>query len=186
MLTAGDEIARTQRGNNNAYCQDNAVSWVDWTIDEARGRLLAFVRRAVELRRAHPAFKRRHFFEGRSLHGTPEDKDIAWLKPDGTEMTEQEWNNGFARCLGVFLAGDRLGETDARGRAMTDDDFIVLFNAHDGPIAFTLPAFNGFGWLVLLDTARDEGLSPEGTFRGDNAYQLEPRSLALLQKVSPS
>jgi glycogen operon protein len=186
MLTAGDEIARTQRGNNNAYCQDNEISWVDWTMDDARTHLLAFVRRAVELRRAHPAFRRRHFFEGRSLQGTPEDKDIAWLKPDGTEMTEQEWNNGFARCLGVYLAGDRLGETDARGRELTDDDFIVLFNAHDGPIPFTLPAFDGQGWLVLLDTARDDGLAPDGTFRGDNAYSLEPRSLVLLQKVSPS
>ncbi len=186
MLTAGDEIARTQHGNNNAYCQDNAISWVDWTIDDARGRLLAFVRRAIELRRAHPAFRRRHFFEGRALHGTPEDKDIAWLKPDGTEMTEQEWNNGYARCLGVYLAGDRLGETDARGRALADDDFIVLFNAHDGPIAFTLPPFDGFGWLVLLDTARDDGLAAEGTYRSENAYHLEPRSLVMLQRVSPS
>ena len=186
MLTAGDEIARTQQGNNNGYCQDNAISWVDWTIDEPRARLLAFVRRIVELRRTHPAFKRRHFFEGRPLQGREADKDIAWLKPDGTEMTEQEWNNGFARCLGVYLAGDHLGETDARGRAVNDDDFIVLFNAHDGTIPFTLPAFDGYGWLVLLDTARDEGLSADGTFRGESAYQLEGRSLVLLLKVAPS
>jgi isoamylase len=185
MLTAGDEIVRTQGGNNNAYCQDNPVSWVDWTMDDAREHLLAFVRRVVELRRQHPAFRRRHFFEGRSLTGK-DDKDIAWLKPDGSEMTEREWNNDFARCLGVFLAGDRLGETDARGRAVSDDDYLVLFNAHDGPIPFTLPAFDSWGWLVLLDTARDEGLSPEGTYRGDNAYPIEGRSLVLLQKVSPS
>jgi glycogen operon protein len=101
-------------------------------------------------------------------------------------MTEQEWNNDFARSLGVYLAGDRVGETDARGRPVIDDDFIVLFNAHDGPIPFTLPAFDSWGWLVLFDTARDEGLSPEGTYRGDNAYPVEGRSLVLLQKVSPS
>jgi isoamylase len=185
MLTAGDEIARTQDGNNNAYCQDNALSWVDWTLDETRTRLLAFVRRIVELRRQHPAFRRRHFFEGRSLQGD-EAKDIAWLKPDGTEMSGQEWNNDFARSLGVFLAGDRLGETDARGCEVTDDDFLLLFNAHDGPIAFTLPTYDAWGWLVLFDTARDEGLSPEGTYRGDNGYPVEGRSLVLLQKVSPS
>ncbi|HET9748112.1 MAG TPA: glycogen debranching protein GlgX [Casimicrobiaceae bacterium] len=182
MLTAGDEIARTQQGNNNAYCQDNAISWVDWTQDEARTRLLAFVRRIVALRRAHPAFRRRHFFEGRPLAGT-EAKDIAWLKPDGAEMTEQEWNVGFARCLGVYLDGRRLGESDARGRDVTDDDFIVLFNAHDGPIPFTLPAFDGAGWLVLLDTARDDGLLQDGTFSPDHAYPLEGRSLVLLQKI---
>jgi glycogen operon protein len=186
MITAGDEIARTQEGNNNAYCQDGPISWIDWTLDDPKRQLLAFVRRAIELRRTHPAFRRRHFFEGRPLQGSDEDKDIAWLKPDGTEMTEQEWNNGFARCLGVYLAGDRLGETDARGRAVTDDHFIVLFNAHDGKIPFTLPAFDSWGWLVLFDTARDEGLSPEGTYRSDNAYPLEGRSLVLLQKVSPA
>jgi glycogen operon protein len=185
MLTAGDEIARTQGGNNNAYCQDNPISWVDWTPDETKTRLLAFVRRVVELRREHPAFRRRHFFEGRSLTGK-DDKDIAWLKPDGSEMTEQEWNNDFARSLGVYLAGDRLGESDARGHVLGDDDFLVLFNAHDGPIPFTLPAFDSWGWLVLFDTARDEGLSPENTYRGDNAYSVEGRSLVLLQKVSPS
>ncbi|HTL75595.1 MAG TPA: glycogen debranching protein GlgX, partial [Casimicrobiaceae bacterium] len=153
MITAGDEVARTQGGNNNAYCQDNPISWIDWSLDEPKRQLLAFVRRVIDLRRQHPAFRRRHFFEGRSLTGR-DDKDIAWLKPDGTEMTEQEWNNDFARCLGVYLAGDRLGETDARGRPVTDDDFLLLFNAHDGPIPFTLPAFDSWGWLVLFDTAR--------------------------------
>ena len=113
-------------------------------------------------------------------------KDIAWLTPDGAEMTEQEWSNGFARCLGVYLAGDRLDETDSRGVAVTDDDFIVLFNAHDGAIPFMLPARDGWGWIVLVDTARDEGLLPEGTHQGASVYPLEGRSLVLLQKVSPS
>jgi len=183
MLTAGDERARTQQGNNNAYCQDNAMSWVDWTPDDARNRLLAFTQRIVGLRRQHPIFRRRHFFEGRPLVGG--QKDIVWLTPEGTEMTEQEWTNGFARCLGVYLAGDVLGETDGRGAAVSDDDFIVLFNAHDGAIPFTLPARDGWGWIVLVDTARDDGLLAEGTYQGASAYPLEPRSLVLLQKVAP-
>ena len=184
MLTAGDERARTQQGNNNPYCQDSPLSWVDWTLDDARGRLLAFTRRIVELRRQHPIFRRRRFFEGRALQGG-ETKDIAWLTPEGTEMTEQEWTNGFARCLGVYLAGELLGETDSRGAPVTDDDFIVLFNAHDGAIPFTLPARDGFGWIVLVDTARDDGLLAEGTYQSAAVYPLEARSLVLLQKVAP-
>ncbi|MCC7327646.1 MAG: glycogen debranching protein GlgX [Burkholderiales bacterium] len=182
MLTAGDEIGRTQQGNNNAYCQDNEISWVDWTLDDARRHLLAFVRRVVDLRRRHPIFRRRHFFEGRSLLGV-EAKDITWLKPDGTDMTDQEWNHDFTRCLGVFLSGSRLDETDSRGRPVIDDDFILLFNAHDGQIPFTLPAFDGRGWTLLLDTARDDGLLPDGEFAGQSSYPLEGRSLALLQKL---
>ena len=127
---------------------------------------------------------RRHFFEGRSLHGN-DVKDIVWLKSDGTEMTEQEWNQDFARSLGVYLAGNQLGETDGRGRPITDDDLIVLFNAHDGPLPFTLPPFDGSGWLVLLDTAQDDGRSPDRSFQGESVYPLEARSLVLLQKVTP-
>jgi isoamylase len=184
MLAAGDEMARTQQGNNNAYCQDTPISWVDWTPDAARAQLLAFVRRAIALRRAHPVFRRRHFFEGRSLRGD-DLKDIAWLKPDGSEMTEEEWDHDFARCLGVFLAGDGLHEVDDRGRPVSDDDFMMLFNAHDGEIAFALPRYGGGGWTVLLDTARDEGLVPDGTYAADSVYPLAARSLALLRKVPP-
>ncbi|MGH8800770.1 MAG: glycogen debranching protein GlgX, partial [Casimicrobiaceae bacterium] len=184
MIGGGDELARSQQGNNNAYCQDSPLSWVDWTTDDARQRLCAFVSRIVELRRQHPVFRRRRFFEGRSLEGRA-GRDIAWLKPDGSEMSEQEWNHDFARCLGAYITGDGLCESDSRGRPITDDDFLVLFNAHDGPIAFTLPDFDGCGWIVVLDTAHDDGLLPDGTFQGDAAYTLEPRSLALLQKVTP-
>jgi glycogen operon protein len=183
MVTAGDEIGRTQQGNNNAYCQDDPISWVDWSLDEARTRLLAFVERVGKVRRLHPAFRRRHFFEGRLLRGSGV-KDIIWLKPDGNEMSDEEWNHDYARCLGVYLAGDGLDEVDARGRRVTDDDFVLLFNAHDGAIPFTLPPFEGNGWLVLIDTARDDGLLPEGTFQGDGVYELKERSLVLLQKVS--
>ncbi len=181
MLAAGDEIGRTQQGSNNAYCQDNAISWIDWTIDEARSNLLAFARRMIDLRRRHPIFRRRHFFEGRSLHGD-EAKDISWHKPDGTEMTEQEWNHDFARCLGVYLSGNRLDEVDGRGRPVTDEDFLVLFNAHDGVIDFTLPGASEHEWTLLVDTARDDGLLPDGVYRGRSVYPLDARSLVLMEK----
>ena len=180
MLLAGDEFGRSQRGNNNAYCQDNEVSWLDWQLDDSQGRLLDFTRRLLALRRAHPVFHRRDFFQGRPIHGG-EAKDIVWLKPDGTEMSDQEWSHEFARCLGVYLSGASLTETDARGRPVRDDDFLLLFNAHHEPLAFTLPASpQGAKWFPLLDTARGDGVPEHPAMQPGAAYPLEPRSLALL------
>jgi glycogen operon protein len=191
MLVAGDEIGRTQHGNNNAYCQDSALSWLDWELDPERLKLRDFVRRMVHLRRTHPVFRRRHFFQGRPLHGS-EAKDIVWLKPDGSEMTTEEWSQDFARCLGVYLAGSALTEIDARGQRVVDDDFVVLFNAHHDSVPFRLPtktlAPHGDGrWQAIVDTARDDGLAPDGIFDAESTYPLEGRSLVLLMRVgSPS
>ncbi|HVR94479.1 MAG TPA: glycogen debranching protein GlgX [Casimicrobiaceae bacterium] len=187
MLVAGDEIGRTQNGNNNAYCQDNGLSWLDWGHDPERAKLRDFVRRMVHLRRTHPVFRRRHFFQGRPLHGS-EAKDIVWLKPDGSEMTAEEWNQDFARCLGVYLAGSALTEVDARGQRVVDDDFVVLFNAHHDPVPFRLPAKtlapHGDGqWQAIVDTARDDGLAPDGVFEAESTYPLEGRSLVLLMRI---
>jgi len=187
MLVAGDEIGRTQHGNNNAYCQDSALSWLDWELDPERLKLRDFVRRMVHLRRTHPVFRRRHFFQGRPLHGS-EAKDIVWLKPDGSEMTTEEWSQDFARCLGVYLAGSALTEIDARGQRVVDDDFVVLFNAHHDPVPFRLPAKtlapHGDGqWQAIVDTARDDGLAPDGVFEAESTYPLEGRSLVLLMRV---
>ncbi len=187
MLVAGDEIGRTQNGNNNAYCQDNALSWLDWELDPERSKLRDFVRRMVHLRRTHPVFRRRHFFQGRPLHGS-EAKDIVWLKPDGSEMTTDEWSQDFARCLGVYLAGSALAESDARGQRVVDDDFVVLFNAHHDSVPFRLPANTlapqGDGqWHAIVDTAREDGLAPDGMFDAEKMYPLEGRSLALLMRV---
>ncbi|TXF11985.1 glycogen debranching protein GlgX [Pelomicrobium methylotrophicum] len=187
MLLAGDEICRTQRGNNNAYCQDNEISWIDWHLTEPKQKLLAFVQRLVALRREHPVFRRRHFFQGRPIHGTGV-KDILWLNPDGREMTEEEWNQHHARCLGVYLAGEGLTETDERGRPITDANFLVLFNAHHEEIPFTLPRLaGGSRWLSVLDTAYEEGLAWDGVYMAGTPYPLQGRSLALLQQqtVSP-
>ena len=180
MLLAGDEIGRTQLGNNNAYCQDNETSWLDWDFDEHKRRLLEFARHMVALRRGHPVFRRRDFFQGRPIHGS-DVKDIVWLKPDGAEMTVEEWNNASARCLGVYFSGEALTETDNRGREVTDANFLVLFNAHHEPVPFRLPGYAGIAkWLALLDTAYADGLAADGTFEQGTEYALQGRSLALL------
>ncbi|MCZ7563476.1 MAG: glycogen debranching protein GlgX [Burkholderiales bacterium] len=178
MLLAGDEIGRTQHGNNNAYCQDNELSWVDWQLDEDGRKLLRFAQRAIALRRAHPVFRRRDFFQGRPLRGR-DVKDIVWLRPDGAEMTDEEWSEHHARSLGVYLAGEGLTETDARGRPLRDENFLVLFNAHHEAVPFRLPAYAG-RWLVLLDTSFQDGLAPDGAFDAGAEYALQGRSLALL------
>ncbi|HKE39533.1 MAG TPA: glycogen debranching protein GlgX [Casimicrobiaceae bacterium] len=183
MLLAGDEIGRSQQGNNNAYCQDNETSWLHWTLDGTpdadRPHLLEFVRRMIKLRREHPVFRRRHFFQGRPLYGG-EVKDIVWLKPDGTEMTTEEWNQDFARCLGVYLAGKALDETDPRGNPVRDGNFVVLFNAHHEAVPFRLPGYGGGAWIAIVDTARDDGLAVDGSFAASSTYPLEGRSLVLL------
>ena len=182
MLTAGDEMGRTQRGNNNAYCQDNEISWLDWGIAPERSRLLEFVRRLIWLRRRHPVFRRRHFFQGRPIRGSGV-KDIMWLKPDGGEMTDAEWQHEFPRCLGVMLAGEGMTEIDQRGRPVTDRNFLMLFNAHHEEIVFTLPNHTeGLRWLAILDTAHGHGLAGGGVHDGGSHYTLKGRSLALLQE----
>jgi len=182
MLTAGDEIGRTQRGNNNAYCQDNEISWVDWDLTPESERLLEFVQRLIRLRCEHPVFRRRHFFQGRPIHGSG-IKDIVWLKPEGGEMTDAEWRREFARSLGVILSGEGLAEIDAHGRPVTDGNFLMLFNAHHEDIAFALPNHApGVRWLLVFDTTRGEGLARGGAYDGGSLYPLKARSLALLQQ----
>ena len=135
MLVAGDELGRTQRGNNNAYCQDNEISWLDWSsVDED---LLAFTRSVIELRQSHPVFHRRNWFQGRPIHGVGIE-DCAWFQPSGEEMSVQDWEVGYARSLGVFINGAFLG-IDDRGQRITDDSFLLLFNAHNEPVEFRLP-----------------------------------------------
>ncbi len=180
MLRAGDELSHSQGGNNNAYCQDNAVSWLDWKLDAEDQAFLDFVRRMLALRREHPIFRRRRFFQGRPIHG--EDvKDIAWLNPDGREMTDLEWDQHFARCLGVYLSGAELDETDERGRPVRDDDFLLLINAHHDVIAFKLPAYGREdAWFCLMDTAFERGLGSDGRYAAGGEYPLQGRTLVLL------
>jgi glycogen operon protein len=181
MLTAGDEIGRTQRGNNNAYCQDNEISWVDWNMTREKRQLLEFARRVIRLRREHPVFRRRHFFQGRPIYGSG-IKDIMWLRPDGAEMSDEAWQREHARCLGVMLSGEGLLEIDTHGRPVSDGTFLVLFNAHHEGISFRLPDQAGVRWLVVLDTTHEEGLARNGAFDAGGTYPLKGRSLALMQQ----
>jgi isoamylase len=180
MLLAGDERGRTQLGNNNAYCQDNETFWLDWSTTPAQEQLLAFARRLIALRHAHPVLRRRDFFQGRPLHGA-EVKDIQWLKPDGSEMTDEEWDHHYARSLGVYLSGASLNEIDRTGQRVRDDDFLILFNAHHEDVAFVLPTFDSAPWHALLDTALGQD-HPDlrVSHAPGQSYTVSGRALALL------
>ncbi|HEY8479720.1 MAG TPA: glycogen debranching protein GlgX [Spirillospora sp.] len=216
MLLHGDEIGRTQNGNNNAYCQDNELSWVDWTglrdggssggfsaeFPDERGPLLDFVRRLSKLRTNHPVFRRRRFFLGDQRAGSarraPRERsgegggdggedlpDLVWFTPDGTAMDDGDWTAGFSRSLTVFLNGDAIEEPDPRGRQVRDDSFLLLVNAHDGDLTFTLPpAAFGHMWMKVLDTADPllaEEESPVVKARED--VQAGARSIQVLRRV---
>jgi glycogen operon protein len=182
MLLAGDVLGRSQQGNNNAYCQDNELSWVHWGLDEEARKFLAFVRRAIRLRHSHPVFRRRSFFRGRPIKGTAV-KDIIWLNPDGSEMTDAQWGQDFARCLGVFFAGEGLTEHDERGRRIQDANFLLLINAHHEPIPFVLPRLDGVrNWSAVLDTSHEEGMRRGADYPSGSRYPLEGRALALLME----
>jgi glycogen operon protein len=155
MLAHGDELGRTQRGNNNVYAQDNELSWVDWDLDADQKELLAFTSAAIALRKAHPVLRRRRFFAGDPHHGGRSPiGDIEWLKTDGSVMDEESWNSGFIRSLMVFLNGDAIPELDQIGRRVVDDHFLLLFNAHSDAVMFTMPPKAlGSNWQIRLDTA---------------------------------
>ena len=180
MLLAGDEIGRTHGGNNNAYCQDNEISWVDWTPEHMDLDTLGFVRQLIALHKEHAVFRRRKFFQGRKIKGA-EIKDIVWLRPDGEEMTDEEWNQDFARCLGVALSGAVIDEVTERGQRVKDENFLLLMNAHFEEIHFTLPAPPlGAGWIALIDTSCQISGDANRFFVGRSSYPLQARSLALL------
>jgi isoamylase len=181
MLLAGDEIGRTQRGNNNAYCQDNEISWVDWNATAEGRQLLAFVQRVITLRNAHPLFRRRTFLRGRAIRD-PAVKDVVWLNPDGREMTDDEWNQSFARCLGMFLSGRGLTERDEHGRPVEDNDLLLLLNAHHDEIPFSLPAGSA-PWNALVDTSSSDGIASHVAYQAGTNYPLQGRSLALLRRA---
>jgi glycogen operon protein len=164
MLTAGDELGRTQLGNNNAYCHDSELSWVGWeSVDE---ELRKFLVRVISLRKKHPLLRRRTY---------PKPENTAWLSPEGHAMTPQDWELPFARCIGMLMVGERLAERDERGNAVLDDDLLVLLNAHHEAIDFTLP---GEGWAAVLDTAADQPAATSGS------YSLQGRSFAVLTRAA--
>jgi glycogen operon protein len=187
MLLGGDEIGRTQHGNNNAYCQDNELSWFDW--EHADGELLEFTRRLAALRRRHPGFRRRGWFVGRPLRrGTGSLPDIAWFAPDGTEMTEEQWDSALSRSLQVFLDGHGINVPDERGEQILDDTFLIVFHAAPEPCKIKLPdAVWGHVWCRVMDTERGFAVEPDGCaerYEAGAELDVLPRSLWLLRRVS--
>ncbi|MDQ3068600.1 MAG: glycogen debranching protein GlgX [Acidobacteriota bacterium] len=184
MLVAGDSLGRTQGGNNNAYCQDNEISWIDW--EHADTALLEFTRKLSAFRHAHPVFRRRRWFQGRALRGT-DVVDIGWFTPGGEPMSEEDWRVGFAKSLAVFLNGQAIPTPDSRGDRVVDDTFLLLFNAHHEPMDFTLPegAF-GHSWRVVLDTDSLEPLNEETgeVFPAGASLRVADRSLIVLKRVA--
>ncbi len=182
MLQAGDEIGRTQRGNNNAYCQDNNISWVDWDLDESREQLLDFTRLMTGLFHEHPVLRRRKFFQGRRIRGS-QISDLTWFRPDGAEMSDDDWNVPRARSIALRLAGDAIEEVDQFGNHVTDDTLLIVMSAEPQPLQFTLPAHrSGVEWELTLDTRWPRG-APEAPvmLRGGAAYHMKARSLALFR-----
>jgi glycogen operon protein len=196
MIAHGDELGRTQGGNNNVYCQDNPTAWVDWDLDDDERDLLDFTRRLVQLRHDHPVFRRRRFFAGSADHGGESELgDIAWFTPTGEHMSDDDWRNGYARSLMVFLNGAAIPEPDRRGSRIVDDSFLVVFNGHHEEIDFVLPPVEyGQSWVPELDTTEafvrvevPELAAEAGTgLKPGSRLPVGPRSVVVLRSPRPT
>ncbi len=184
MLLAGDEMGRTQRGNNNAYCQDTELSWVDWDNAVKHADLLDFTRGLSQLRREHPVFRRRRFFSGRPpAGGDGKLRDIVWLTPSGREMNSGDWRAEYAKALAVFLNGDAITEPDPRGEQVRDDHFLLLFNAHSEAVEFLLPGADfAPGWQLVIDTA--VAATPAVARRPGASVEVTARSVVVLRAAA--
>ena len=183
MISHGDEIGRTQAGNNNVYCQDSPLSWMDWSLCQTHADLLTFVRTVTGLRRAHPAFRRRRFFEGKPIRTGEQARDIAWLTTAGIEMTPEDWNSGF-KCVGVFLNGEAIPSPNERGERVLDDSFLLCFNAHNKVVDLVTPDITyAQEWTAEFDTAAPTGASTV-VVKAGGTVSLEPRSVLVLRKTA--
>ncbi len=178
MICGGDELSHSQNGNNNAYCQDSDLTWMDWDLDPTRQEFLDFVTKLVRIRHTQPVFQRRRFFKGRPIRGV---KDISFLEPSGEEMTDEAWNAGFVKCLGVRLAGDRIGDVDEDGDPIVGETLMILVNAHHEPIPFSFPLHQAERhWEMLVDTANPPA-EPSFHEGKKEPYNLQGRSLAVFR-----
>jgi glycogen operon protein len=183
MLLAGDELSHTQQGNNNTYCQDSELTWLDWKLNNEERNFLEFVRQVISIRRTQPVFQRRKFFQGREIFGA-DVADITWFEPSGKPMREEGWNAGFNQCFGCALAGDLIGDVDGRGQPVVGDSMLILMNAYHETIPFKLPGRSkGEKWQRIIDTANPEG-EPYSTTAGKR-YELKGRSIVVLRATSP-
>jgi isoamylase len=192
MICAGDEIARTQRGNNNAYAQDNEISWLDWNLDAGKQALLEFTTNLIKLRKEHPNLHRRKFFQDRKISPSSaakhkvdgfEVRDIAWYRPDGGEMTEDEWTAGWVRCLGMRLSGRTLQDVDRYGEPIRDDTFLFCMNPHHELIHFYIPPCSvGCNWEIILDT-RDAASTEARHIKSGESYDMVEHSAVLFREA---
>ncbi|GAC1325322.1 MAG: glycogen debranching protein GlgX [Mycobacteriales bacterium] len=183
MLLHGDELGRTQGGNNNAYCQDSEIAWMDWSAERENWALLEFTRAVSKLRHDHPVFHRRRYFQGRPVRGSGGVDDIVWFTPAGLTMSDDDWESGFAKSVGVFLNGEGIPTPDQRGERVVDDSFLLMFNAHHEGILFTLPpAEFGESWESVLDTAAPM-VENERAAKPGHELHVEARSIVVLRKV---
>lgn len=180
MLLGGDEIGRTQRGNNNAYCQNNEISWFNWDLDQKKLSLLQFTRNLIHLRQEHPIFRRRKFFQGRSLFGS-DVKDITWFQPDGKTMTDQAWSQSYIRTIGALLSGEAIGEVDKRGKLIKDDTFLLLLNADHKSVPFIIPG-QSKQWEMLLSTDNSISSDSQSPVESGIKFGLEGRSVVLFRQ----
>jgi isoamylase len=182
MLLAGDEIGHTQGGNNNAYCQDNEISWLDW--EGADRELLDFTAELIHFRRGHPVFRRRRWFLGAAIRGC-DARDIVWMRPDGEEMSEEDWHDPAGRALGVFLNGQGIGSPDERGEKVVDDSFYLMLNAGGEALTFRMPDRPHWGqsWGRALDTAEPRMLAGEETCGPGGEVRVEGRSVVVLRRL---
>ncbi|MCW5700948.1 MAG: glycogen debranching enzyme GlgX, partial [Rhodospirillales bacterium] len=182
MFVAGDEFGRTQNGNNNAYCQDSEISWMDWSgISDEDKRFLEFARQIIRLRRDHIVFSRAHFFHARYIPGT-EINDIAWCLPDGTHMRDEDWADPNLQALGFVIRGE-AGEyhLTPTGEPQPDDSFLLILNAHHGSVTWTLPTIDvGACWQRLLDTDEDDLVMEGPMYKDLDTYEVKPRSMVLM------
>ena len=184
MITAGDEMGKTQGGNNNAFVQDNRISWLDWELDPEREKLLAFSREVVAFRRRHPVFRRPRFLRGERVAGS-ELPDIAWFRPDGREMVPSDWLHPHRAALALFLAGDALDWRNSAGDALVDDTFLVLLNGSHDDIPFTLPGSEwGSRWALRIDTAQDAMSSGDSVDAAARVPVLA-HSVLIYKRVTP-
>ena len=183
MICGGDELSHTQKGNNNAYCQDNDLTWLNWELNPAQQEFLDFVRKAARVWQEQPVFQRRKFFQGRKIRGS-DIKDLSWFEPSGKEMSDDAWNAGFVKCLGVRLAGDLIGDVDDHGDPIVGDTLLLLLNAHHEEMPFLLPETKPeHHWERLLETG--DAADGAAALEGGEAYRLMGRSLAVLRTRRP-
>jgi len=191
MICGGDEIGRTQKGNNNGYAQDNEISWYHWNLTDRDKSLLEFTRKLVELRRQHPNLHRRKFFQDRNINPGQSERrvnghsepDITWLRPDGGEMTEEEWNAGWVRCIGVLLNGRTLDDVNGVGEPIRDETYLIMLNPHHEPIQFYMPLREGAAWQMVIDSANPEG-AEKASIGARDYYPLPARSSAVLRELT--